>query len=915
MTFRPTDDILEQMADSQTSQEWISQNSGYDGNVSNNNWDYFEWLQEPSQLQNFGNDLSGQLWELDKSSSIDDIPVEEVKAPDLSEILKQQEENDGYLSSDEIGDVDWNDNVLLESMNENGESNSNDSQNVEVTSEIGDNNEKKDYNIEIEKDKENIENQTVSESMQEESKSLLDGSSTNSRLDFLIDEQRHSSVKKYKMIHRILFRWWVFVLVAIVGFSLWAFLYAKFNQFQVAGVIKEDSIQDKEKWIENTTDKILSDYVGSGWNFEVLVPFGEARTDWNSVQSKSNLISYKGVILPQLIVLDKNIDDFISLDKFNEGEVSRKDLENLLKYTVMDGTIWAKTKDLPSVSELLWVWNKFQEKTLIDSFSLWCVEWNKISDSLCNSFIWTFYKYGKYYDLSYYDSDVLLLMRELNNQGKDEEPLCRMILDYIEHSWKVTSDSLGYAMEYCSIEEYNYYRKLVNFIKVDNSLWQPEVLGDIFEDSDLNAYKLLSIQQILNRKLTLKTVSEDYINSYLNYVQTLINKDKGTGRYLDAIYKDTLYVFNMDVLYPYLIENSLVNLRLQVDQINNGNVVYGYPSLLSQLTTPDIIKSNTDSSEIELENLKMEDIFEQYYYMTDRLKIRRVTKLSDDELKVQTELFTNKILSVTNGVTLKLTVSLYRNGNVLYVSNIKVANQIKFSDVLNIYAKDGVTFYAMLNYIDEQIGMWYELPSEEWDQKQTFCEELQERDDIVVYSCDDASILLYKGDIEYNFVLVNWILDSFTIWDEELNSLLQDHLKSVMFMRENTSTVIKSIIEFEMDEWEDDTISEKLDIIDQFRIHFKIVPDDISKIEWTASEFLVNFMLWEFNLQANYDIEKHLLTKISYVACDKVLEIRNLTIEVSTENESKLIEILNNPRIFLAQSNPSAYKKYQRMCD
>jgi hypothetical protein len=45
------------------------------------------------------------------------------------------------------------------------------------------------------------------------------------------------------------------------------------------------------------------------------------------------------------------------------------------------------------------------------------------------------------------------------------------------------------------------------------------------------------------------------------------------------------------------------------------------------------------------------------------------------------------------------------------------------------------------------------------------------------------------------------------------------------------------------------------------------------------------------------------------------LEIRNLTIEVSSNNEDQLIEILNNPRIFFANANPAAYRKYQRMCE
>jgi hypothetical protein len=111
-------------------------------------------------------------------------------------------------------------------------------------------------------------------------------------------------------------------------------------------------------------------------------------------------------------------------------------------------------------------------------------------------------------------------------------------------------------------------------------------------------------------------------------------------------------------------------------------------------------------------------------------------------------------------------------------------------------------------------------------------------------------------------------------------------------------------------------LEKRLDIIDQFRIHFKLVPESVENIEWENDEFLVNFIIWEFNLQARYNVDTHLLTKVSYVDdCDNVLEIRWLTISVTKDNESQLIEILNNPKMFLAQANPAAYRKYQKMCD
>jgi hypothetical protein len=74
--------------------------------------------------------------------------------------------------------------------------------------------------------------------------------------------------------------------------------------------------------------------------------------------------------------------------------------------------------------------------------------------------------------------------------------------------------------------------------------------------------------------------------------------------------------------------------------------------------------------------------------------------------------------------------------------------------------------------------------------------------------------------------------------------------------------------------------------------------------------------LWdEYVLHARYNVDSHLLTRISYFKCDKTLEIRNLTIEVSADNEAQLTEILNNPRIFFTKANPAAFKKYQTMCE
>ena len=40
--------------------------------------------------------------------------------------------------------------------------------------------------------------------------------------------------------------------------------------------------------------------------------------------------------------------------------------------------------------------------------------------------------------------------------------------------------------------------------------------------------------------------------------------------------------------------------------------------------------------------------------------------------------------------------------------------------------------------------MWYEVASEKLEEQPDFCDELMQRENIEVYTCDDSSISLYK---------------------------------------------------------------------------------------------------------------------------------------------------------------------------
>ena len=83
MTFRPTDDVLESMEDSQEAVETSNQyNQISDESTSSDSWARI--FSNPDEEENH--------WNVVESENITwDSPVEEVKAPDLSELLEKSE--------------------------------------------------------------------------------------------------------------------------------------------------------------------------------------------------------------------------------------------------------------------------------------------------------------------------------------------------------------------------------------------------------------------------------------------------------------------------------------------------------------------------------------------------------------------------------------------------------------------------------------------------------------------------------------------------------------------------------------------------------------------------------------------------------------------------------------------------------
>ena len=318
MTFRPSDDVLDDVSASQ------DKSLNYTDFWNQDNWQHI--FDDSENLEN------GYLVENGKNPVVIDSPVEEIKAPDLSELLKSNWNID--IENKNIIDENWNTTVSVESEQETVELN-----NISSVEKVSQETIKtvEDANIENkvqevqsiqQNDLDYVDSDKVSDSERHEIVSSI-AWSVSSNLDFLVDNDWFNIVKKYKTVNRLFFRWTVFTLITVIGILFWAYIQVKAGTVDNLQMISDSSIENKNKWNEETPDILLSSYIDR--EISVSIPYGSVSIDWTIISSKSNMILYKWVVLPQLSSLDYDSDNFVSLENFNLKNVTRVDIEELVK--------------------------------------------------------------------------------------------------------------------------------------------------------------------------------------------------------------------------------------------------------------------------------------------------------------------------------------------------------------------------------------------------------------------------------------------------------------------------------------------------------------------------------------------------------------------------------------------------------
>ena len=716
------------------------------------------------------------------------------------------------------------------------------------------------------------------------------------------NQDQFKIIKQWRKVHRFLFKHGVYVLVILLG------------GLGIHGINLLP--QPLDLFIEKNTSgrehlAAQQENITPLWDIPGLtttILYGKLTHEQSILSTVSNLVSYQGIVLPRVAEISTNKQLF-DITSFTNKQTSANDIARLVQQLII--TPSSKSSTLAKNTTLT------LSKGIIEDFNLQCLGTQKVSNIICNKFLDTFFAYGKFYNLQRYPQDLQTIQDSLRSREKEHLQFCTLIYEHAKW-YKHNVNALTTIMQQCPEDQWQHYKELSDFITVDQDINSSIISNAISTNPNINAYKLLSLQQILYKNLQAGNPNKNFITSYLTYTQQLINRTNA----LDPLYIDILYRVNTNILLAKLeTSNNTTLSKAETNQIieqiillNTGNPRLGDKGLESLVTTPGLVQGR-DIIAVESRERSIEELIRPLLEQTGTLRIQRTT-IADDEQTVDfnLEISSRQILAIV-GETIKARITLYRRGEMLYVQQLTLVNATDLSTYLqNAIKGTNTTIQQLVGMIDEHVEFYHKQPPPLQPQK-PLCDTVREDiREINVTSCTDTRINLFKNWIDYTFLLNNEVLVGVNIaLNKPLEEQINNKIQSVLITKNNTFAYIKEILQIRMGEPEEEYTEQRVLINERMKRYLNIVPD-ITNID--ENTFVVVFKVSDIILQGTYEVSSHTISNISFVVDEEkneTLLIRDFVLPLDEENRNNLAELFNNPRLYLRLFNQPAFDKYERM--
>lgn len=706
----------------------------------------------------------------------------------------------------------------------------------------------------------------------------------------------------------------IFILALIVGViifqqilktNIWT---ATSNNRNSELIIKEMKlIGDFNKQLQQNID-LGPDKTNQGLQVEIIQWYISVTGDY--IEASNNLVKYKWYILPRFFYFYKTLP-LEDIAYFSQDDYETKELDYFIQNILV-----AKTETTQKQSANVQLPVKW---TIIENFDLGCMFQNKLYQDICDKHITEFLNVFFVYKLS---NDYPWLETAFNTIIKKEQYnklLCESMDKYIMYS-NDTNATIEGLVRKCGTGSIEKFRKVTAFIEIQEELNNKQISKSVYNDNDINAYKLLSIQQMVYKDIINNRANTDSILQYLNFLKELLIIKK-----IDTFYKDMSYRFNNKYIHTR-IENPnnpiSKNRKYEADEIikqitviNNGSELLGLQGLIYQIKNQKLLPSPIA---IEIQTKNSEDsistLLNQFSYLKIKEKI-----FSGGNIVINGDLIINDPKGYEQKLKLNVMLLLHYQENKFIVKKITIEGQTALNTVIKeILSKKEYSLGEMKEYIEQNFAFYDKAAQTDvWD---LLCNQIKKKIiDIEVDMCTSSSITAKKTFqnkiITYEITFENYKIKKLVISDPKIQTIIDTKLENISTNEVNFADIIGGIINYSEPLTQATAAawaSNMIIITEKVKNYLGINIIDIAE---KNGKILIEFDIWNINFIGNYNVTKHIIYPIYFkdILLNKLpAKIINFSLSLDDESKTDIYKFISDPLEYIKTISPESYILYDK---
>lgn len=715
------------------------------------------------------------------------------------------------------------------------------------------------------------------------------------------NQNTNNIIKNYKKFFSFVFTYF-FLLLALV---LAGFFFKRiFINTHVVVTINDAFELQKIKLI-GTFEKLLNHTIQDN-DVQVYILQWPLLIQNNFMISQDNLISYKWFIVPRNLAIATTLPikqaSYFERANYSTGELAQF-VNNFVLITQDNSSLAIKNTQLPLTNGIL------------STFNLSCLAESILYAGTCGHFLDLFLNEFFVYQLNTDYTGLSWIFSNIRDND-DRWRFCEGMKKYLLYS-NDTSTQLATIFEQCGSWYTDFYKRMGFFVDIQSQLDDKYISPDVYKDELLNAYKLLSYQQILYQDFQELKIRKNEYTLYLSYVQELIKRRALPQFYLDELYwyntyylKPTLLTTRYDRRWSNIKEWEIAQVIKSIDTINMGDTLSNSSGLMLLVSNPALTKTGENSTPSEILSLQ-EQISK---------KIAAITYFIIAQSAINGNTITAQWSFLVNNQKISAKIQLSYVNDTFIVKHIELSDYSELSSVLQwlIETRDS-SIGEFFTALSKNLPLYTNITPPVTDVS-SLCSTIRTLEtgmEIKVATCTQDIVVIVKEmnwvSITYSFLLQNFLPTNITVSDTIIQKAVEDAVKQSNYNPKSLSEAIQFVLSVQPATPIVHTGSTNtLLTLDDFQKYFGINANDIAE---KNGVILVDFSIQWVNFIANYDIVKHKINTLYFkdiISNGKPLQIQNFTLLLNTANQSTLDTFSNDPLNYIKQTDLTAWKNYTK---